>query len=106
MPVSDAAARRAADWLAAWARAGLLGSDPEVVAYVADLIQFVGERTMKSKPELRKALAEIMKLAKNSRDFANTDYERGRWEKVLDITDAALDNPTIADIQRFLQGAG
>ena len=46
MPVSDAAARRAADWLAAWHRAGLLGSDPEVRAYVADLIQFVGERTM------------------------------------------------------------
>jgi hypothetical protein len=46
VPVSDASARRAADWLAAWARAGLLGSDPEVRAYVADLIQFVGERTM------------------------------------------------------------
>ena len=46
MPVSDASAKRAAAWLAAWARAGLLGSDPEVRAYVADLIQFVGERTM------------------------------------------------------------
>ena len=49
MPVSDASARRAADWLAAWARAGLLGTDPEVRAYVADLIQFVGERTMSEK---------------------------------------------------------
>jgi hypothetical protein len=105
VPVSDAAARRAADWLAAWARAGLLGTDPEVVGFVADLIQFVGERTMKSKPELRKALAEIMELAKNHRDFANTDYERARWEKVLDLTDAALGNPTVADIQRFLRGA-
>ena len=46
MPVSDASARRAADWLAAWARAGLLGTDPEVVGFVADLIQFVGERAM------------------------------------------------------------
>jgi len=46
VPVSDASAKRAAAWLAAWARAGLLGSDPEVRAYVADLIQFVGERTM------------------------------------------------------------
>jgi len=46
VPVSDASAKRAADWLAAWARAGLLGSDPEVAAYVADLIQFVGEKTM------------------------------------------------------------
>jgi len=46
VPVSDAAARRAADWLAAWHRAGLLGSDPEVRAYVADLIRFVGERAM------------------------------------------------------------
>ena len=46
MPVSDASAKRAADWLAAWHRAGLLGTDPEVRAYVADLIQFVGERTM------------------------------------------------------------
>ena len=49
MPVSDAAARRAADWLEAWARAGLLGSDPEVRAYVCDLIQFVGERAMDEK---------------------------------------------------------
>jgi hypothetical protein len=49
VPVSDASARRAADWLAAWARAGLLGTDPEVRAYVADLIQFVGERTMSEK---------------------------------------------------------
>jgi hypothetical protein len=46
VPVSDAAARRAAAWLAAWYRAGLLGTDPEVRAYVADLIAFVGERTM------------------------------------------------------------
>ena len=46
MPVSDASARRAAAWLEAWARAGLLGTDPEVRAYVADLIRFVGERTM------------------------------------------------------------
>jgi len=47
VPVSDASARRAAAWLAAWARAGLLGSDPEVVGYVCDLLNFVGERTMK-----------------------------------------------------------
>ena len=46
MPVSDASARRAAGWLAAWARAGLLGSDPEVAGFVADLIRFVGERVM------------------------------------------------------------
>lgn len=46
MPVSDAAALRAAEWLAAWARAGLLGSDPEVVGYVQDLVNFVGERAM------------------------------------------------------------
>jgi len=52
VPVSDAAARRAADWLRAWHRAGLLGSDPEVVGYVADLIQFVGERTMENHSEL------------------------------------------------------
>jgi len=58
VPVSDAAARRAADWLAAWARAGLLGSDPEVVGFVADLIQFVGERTMDDEQgRLREALA-------------------------------------------------
>ena len=48
MPVSDASANRAAAWLSAWARAGLLGSDPEVGGYAADLIQFVGERTMDS----------------------------------------------------------
>ena len=52
MPVSDASAKRAAAWLAAWARAGLLGSDPEVAGYVADLIQFVGERTMENHGEL------------------------------------------------------
>jgi len=46
VPVSDASAKRAAAWLAAWARAGLLGTDPEVAAYVADLLNFVGERTM------------------------------------------------------------
>jgi hypothetical protein len=46
VPVSDAAARRAAAWLAAWYRAGLLGTDPEVRAYVADLVAFVGERAM------------------------------------------------------------
>ena len=57
---------------------------------------------MKTKGALRKALAEIMELAKNNRDFASTDYERARWDRVLDVTDAALDNPTIADIQRFL----
>jgi len=45
--VSDASGRRAAAWLAAWARAGLLGTDPEVVGYVCDLLNFVGERTMK-----------------------------------------------------------
>jgi hypothetical protein len=49
VPVSDASAKRAAAWLAAWHRAGLLGTDPEVRAYVADLIQFVGERTMDEK---------------------------------------------------------
>ena len=46
MPVSDAAARRAAAWLAAWHEAGLLGSDPEVVGFVEDLLNFVGEKTM------------------------------------------------------------
>jgi hypothetical protein len=49
VPVSDASARCAAAWLEAWARAGLLGSDPEVVGFVADLIRFVGERTMDGK---------------------------------------------------------
>ena len=49
MPVSDASAKRAAAWLAAWHRAGLLGTDPEVVGFVADLIQFVGERAMDEK---------------------------------------------------------
>ena len=52
MPVSDASAKRAAAWLAAWARAGLVGRDPEVAGYVADLIQFVGERTMENHGEL------------------------------------------------------
>ena len=63
MPVSDAAARRAADWLAAWHRAGLLGTDPEVVGYVADLIQFVGGRTLEKTDD--GLVEECLKLIQN-----------------------------------------
>lgn len=43
-----------------------------------------------------------MEMAKNNSDFSNTEYERQRWEKVLDLVDEALENPSVADIQRHL----
>ena len=52
MPVSPAQARRAAAWLEAALRHGVLGTDPEVVGYAVDLIRFVGEATVEDdKPE-------------------------------------------------------
>lgn len=57
---------------------------------------------MKPKGDLRKALAVIMERAKVHRDFANTEYERARWEEVLQIVNDALESPSMADIERHI----
>ena len=106
MPVSDASAKRAADWLAAWARAGLLGSDPEVVAYVADLIQFVGERTM---DENGMELTSTGSRAELGEMVGRTGYEvAAEWRDKCKAAEARVREleAEVAELRRMLDDAG
>lgn len=57
----------------------------------------------KTKPELKKALAEILEKAKTHRDFANTEFDKERWVEIVKLTYEALEEPTMADIAAYLK---
>jgi hypothetical protein len=50
--VTQAAARRAADLLAAYTRAGVLGCDPELLLAVAELVAYVNQRGAVMRPKV------------------------------------------------------
>ena len=130
MPVSDASAKRAAAWLAAWHRAGLLGTDPEVAGFVADLIQFVGERTMDEnglevtgaaprveldaaawdqlRARVRELEAENARLREGLRPFAG--WSKGwhaNWPDHLPVNETKTDDsPTLGDCRRAAEHLG
>jgi hypothetical protein len=51
--------------------------------------------------KMRKALADILELAKINRDFANIPEERQRWETIVWMTGEALDHPNMAQVDRW-----
>ncbi len=53
------------------------------------------------RPDMKKALAEILEYAKVNRDFSD-GLEWERWCKVVVIAFEALDKPTMADIEKIL----
>ncbi len=46
------------------------------------------------------ALYEILELAKMNRDFANSEHERLRWEKIAQLAYEGAGKPTMADIDK------
>lgn len=57
------------------------------------------EIIVKTKPELRTALATILEKAKVHRDLANTPHDRERWEDIVHISYEALDKPSMDDVE-------
>lgn len=57
----------------------------------------------KNKKELKIALAQILEVAKFNKDFANTDYERERWETIIHKCYIALDKPNMLQLDKFLK---
>lgn len=58
---------------------------------------------VKSKQELRAALARILEKAKVHRDFSDYDTNRAAWQEVIELAYEALDRPTMADIEELLK---
>jgi hypothetical protein len=58
---------------------------------------------MKSKADLQQSLAKIMEAAKCHRDFADSEYEKKRWEEIILECNEALEKPSMVDIISILE---